>query len=243
MSYAMSQKTCVFPSSKIIEEKLSYTFNNKELLLQAFTHKSYLNESSFSLQSNERLEFLGDAILNLFVSHFLFKMFPDKEEGELSKLKAHLVCQESCLKMVENLDVFGYILVSKGEKTFLSRTSSSLAADLLEAIIGAIFLDSGWEGASTFISKNFSSFFTDSIHVLPLNAKAVLQESLAKMGISCPEYRVVQSVGPSHDKEFTIVVYINGKPFASASGKSKKEAQQKAAELTLSQLQQENLFS
>jgi ribonuclease III len=239
----MPQKNLVSSSISIIEEKLSYAFSNKKLLLQAFTHKSYLNEASMPNPSNERLEFLGDAVLNLFVSKFLFSLFPEKEEGELSKLKAHLVCQESCLKMVEQLNVFQHIFVSKGEKHTLSRTTSSLASDLFEAIIGAIFLDGGWDVVSKFLYDKYSSFFTDSINLLPLNAKAELQESLAKIGKPCPEYRVVHSEGPSHDKEFTIVVYIDGKSYASASGKSKKEAQQKAAELTLFQITQEHPFS
>lgn len=222
-----------------IENKLEYSFQNKEILFQAFTHRSFLNEASITLRSNERLEFLGDSVLNLFVSELLFKAFPDKEEGELSQLKAHLVCQESCYKMVQKLDVADKILASKGEKSASSMVNITLAADLLEAIVGAIFLDGGWAAASSFLHTKFAPFLLEHAASLPLNPKAVLQEWLAKQGKPLPEYHVLETKGPSHQKEFTVAVLIAGKQYGSGTGKTKKEAQQKAAEITLEQLSKE----
>jgi ribonuclease III len=222
-----------------LEAKLGYSFKNKEILFQDFTHRSFLNEATISLQSNERLEFLGDSVLNLFVSEFLFKEFPEKEEGELSKLKAHLVCQESCFKMIQTLDVTDKILASKGEKSASSLINPTLAADLLEAIVGAIFFDGGWDAVASFLHQKFADFLRENATNLPFNPKAALQEFLAKQGKPIPEYHVLEAKGPSHQKEFTIAVVIAGTRYASGIGKTKKEAQQKAAELTLEQLMKE----
>lgn len=228
-------------SLEALETKLGYVFKDKELLAQAFTHSSFLNESSVALRSNERLEFLGDAVLNLFVSEFLFREFPEKEEGELSKLKAYLVCQESCHKMVLLLDVAENLLVGRGEKNALFPLSASLAADLLEAIVGAIFLDGNWEAAAAFLREKFTSFFSEGAKTLHLNPKAELQEWLAKKGRPLPEYQVLETKGPSHHKEFTVVVSIAGTHYSTGVGKNKKEAQQKAAELTLEALKKEDI--
>ena len=227
-------------SLESLEAKLGYTFLNKELLFQAFTHSSFLNESTVPLQSNERLEFLGDAVLNLFISEFLFREFPEKEEGELSKLKAHLVCQESCYKMILLLDVADNLLVGRGEKAALFPISPTLAADLFEAIVGAIFFDGSWVAVATFLREKFSSFLLEGTTTLPLNAKAELQEWLAKKGESLPEYQVLETKGPSHQKEFTVVVSVAGTRHATGTGKTKKEAQQKAAALTLEELMRED---
>jgi ribonuclease-3 len=222
-----------------LEKKLEYVFKDKEILSQAFTHRSFLNEATITLRSNERLEFLGDSVLNLYVSEFLFRAFPDKEEGELSQMKAHLVCQESCYKMIQTLDVTESILASRGEKSASSFVNPTLAADLLEAIVGAIFFDGGWDAATEFLQQKFYSYLLENASSLPLNPKAALQEFLAKQGKSLPEYEVLETKGPSHQKEFTIAVVIGGNRYGSGIGKTKKEAQQKAAELTLKLLKGE----
>lgn len=226
----------LFSSLGSIESKLGYSFNNKEILFQAFTHSSFLNESTVPLQSNERLEFLGDSVLNLFVSDFLFREFREKEEGELSKLKANLVCQESCYTMIQMLNIAEHLLVGRGEKSPTHLANHTLAADLFEAIVGAIFLDGGWGPVSSFLQQKFFSFFHEKAITPPMNAKAELQEWLAKRGRPLPEYEVIETKGPSHQKEFTVVVSIAKTLYGSGVGKTKKEAQQKAAEETLKTL-------
>jgi len=221
----------------IIEQRLDYRFSNKVLLTQAFTHRSFLNETTLAgLVCNERLEFLGDAALDLYTANFLFFYFPDEPEGTLSKHKAQLICQKSCSTFIETLDLVDYLLVAKGQQNFSGKTRISLGADLFEAILGAIFIDGNWSSVENFLTTHFQSHFINLVQSLPTNAKAQLQETLAKKGIAPPEYTLEETTGPDHASTFTISVSIEGVKVATASGNSKKEAEQRAAQLAQEQL-------
>jgi len=222
-----------------IEKRLKYTFNDKNLLTQAFVHRSFPNESECpALKCNERLEFLGDAVLDLYVSHFLFSHFPHVDEGVLSKQKAHLICQKHCSKLMDHLELVEYLLVAKGQRDLSGKTRISLSSDLFEAIIGAIYVDGGCEEAEKFLSLHFSKHFHAITESPPQNAKAQLQEWLAKRGLSLPIYTTEDVEGPPHCCQFTISVMIEGKQYGNASGSSKREAEERAAQQALQELEQ-----
>jgi ribonuclease III len=217
-----------------IESILQYSFHSKDLLFQSFTHRSFLNEyKEQKLISNERLEFLGDSALNMFVAKLLYVHLPDLDEGALSKRKAKLVSEKSCFAMIEKLDLSRFLLLGRGEKQLEAHKKPSLSADLLEAILGAILLDGGWDKVSFFLRTHFASYFLEDIEKTPLHAKAELQEYLAKKGFNPPEYRVVEEIGPAHEPFFVIGVFLEDKELGKASGKSKKEASEKAAQQAL----------
>jgi ribonuclease-3 len=213
-----------------IESKLGYTFKDKNLLALAFVHRSFINENRFLTEKhNERLEFLGDSILGLLVSEYLYRYLPGTPEGELSHLRSRLVEATSCYDYVKQLDVEKYILLGKGEKLSGGRGRDSILADLFEAIIGAIYLDGGLDSARKFIFKNFSKDI-DSILKTPVsNWKAVLQDYSQKKHQKAPVYTIISEAGPDHSKTFVISVSINDEEVARGEGTSKKEAQQNAA--------------
>ena len=217
-----------------IEGSLKYKFQDKAILTEAFVHRSFLNECAmFNLMANERLEFLGDAVLNLYVSMFLFSRFPNYGEGILSKQKAQAVCQASCAIMMEQLPLIHHLLVGKGEQSLLTKSRPSLASDLFEAIVGAIYVDGGWYAAEKFLSSHFDAHFSTMADTLPSNSKAELQELLAKQGMGLPLYQLEEMSGFPHDRLFVISVIVGGKELGRASGKTKREAEQLAASLAL----------
>lgn len=217
-----------------IEGRLQYTFQDRAILMEAFVHRSFLNESAVpNLIANERLEFLGDAVLNLYVSMFLFARFPDYGEGVLSKQKAQAVCQSSCAVMMEQLDLINHLLVGKGERSLSSRGRPSIVSDLLEAIIGAIYVDGGWHAAEQFLSRHFDAHFVKISETVPVNTKAALQEFLAKAGKGLPIYRLEDTTGLPHDRLFVVTVLVEGVECGRATGKTKREAEQQAAALAL----------
>jgi ribonuclease-3 len=200
-----------------------------------------LNECrSHKLVSNERLEFLGDAVLSLVVSEVLYNHFPNEEEGMLSKQKAHLVSQDGCAALMNQLDVLPYLLVGKGEQRSVDLKKPSISSDFFEALLGAIYLDGGWESARLFFFSHFEQYILQIAKNLPLNAKAELQEWLARKGKSLPTYQLKTTEGPAHDQLFTVSVLIDNVIVASGSGKTKREAEQKAAETALSILTTES---
>jgi ribonuclease-3 len=221
-----------------IEKRLDYIFEDKQILTQAFVHRSFPNESGNpSLECNERLEFLGDAVLDLYVSNFLFSHFPNADEGILSKQKAHLICQKHCSKLMDQLGLVQYLLVAKGQKDLTGKAKISLSSDLFEAIVGAIFVDGGCPAAEKFLTFHFSEDFQAITESPPQNAKAQLQEWLAKRGSSPPVYITESIEGPPHCCQFTISVIVEGKERGTASGFSKREAEEKAAKQALQQLE------
>ncbi len=219
-----------------IENAIGYRFKDKNLLLLAFTHRSFVNENRLVNEHNERLEFLGDAIFGLLVSEHLYRNFPQTPEGELSFLRSRLVEASSCVTYIQKLDVEKYLLLGKGERLNNGRGRDSILSDLFEAIIGAIYLDDGIEAARSFLFGNFSKMIADIVRTPIHNWKALLQDYCQKKFQKPPLYKVMSESGPDHQKSFTISVIINDEELGIGKGTSKKIAQQQAAEDALSKL-------
>ncbi len=215
-----------------LEQQLEYTFENKELIIEALTHKSYKQP-----YDNERLEFLGDAVMDLIVGEYLFKKFPKSDEGNLSKIRASLVNEVGFDKLAKVLRLGEYLLLSKAEEKNGGREKSSLLSNAFEALMGAIYLESGLEKVNEIsiklIETNYEEISLDSLF---RDFKTSLQElTQARYGVT-PLYKVMASRGPDHLKEFEVAVFIEDKEYARATGKSKKIAQQIAAEIAVNTL-------
>jgi ribonuclease III len=226
-------------SLKELEERLGYRFNEMMWLDQALTHKSYIHQTNtLKNVSNEVLEFLGDAVLNLAVGHLLIQKFPEAQEGMLSRKRAHLVKQSSLASLSKELQLERYLLLGKGELQNGGMKKASILANAYEALIGAIYMDSGFSPTLEIISRHFESYL-QSETAFPLfdDYKSQLQEySQGTLGLS-PQYRVVQESGPDHDKRFQASVIIGSEVKGMGCGKSKKEAEQEAAKNALEELQ------
>lgn len=225
-------------SLKELEGRLGHQFNEIGWLDKALTHQSFVNETSPSdKQSNEVLEFLGDAVLNLAVSHLLLQKLPEAREGTLSLWRSHLVKQSSLALLSRELQLEEYLLLGKGEQLNGGTKKSSILANAYEALIGAIFMDSGFHEASKIIQEHFEPYLsTDTPSVLFNDYKSLLQiYSQQAYGVS-PQYRVLRESGPDHDKRFQASVLIHGEVRGIGSGKSKKEAEQEAAKNALEQM-------
>lgn len=216
---------------------LNIKFNNISLLRMACTHRSYLNENKGSgMEHNERLEFLGDAVLELVVTDFLFVKYPRKAEGELTAYRSAIVNTVSLTKVAEHIGLNDYILMSKGEAKDTGRARSVILANAVEAIIGSIFLDQGYAAAANFISNQI--LLVIDIDVIAANktwldAKSRFQErAQEKLGVT-PAYKTLKETGPDHDKQFTLGVFLRDVQIALGTGPSKQEAEQKAAEKAL----------
>lgn len=222
-----------------IESKLGYRFTNKKLLVLAFTHCSYVNESRTPLQHNERLEFLGDSILGLIVSDYLYRVLPDVPEGDLSALRAKLVEANSCISYIQKLDLEKYLVLGKGERMNDGRGRETILSDLFEALLGAIFLDGGLYAAQAFFFERFKCDIDDILQAPLKNPKALLQDYCQKKFQQTPQYRVLSEKGPDHSKIFQIAVVVHETELGCGEGPSKKEAQQAAAKNALSGLKKE----
>lgn len=212
---------------------LKQLFKNEELFLQALTHKSWVNEHKNERGSNERLEFLGDAVLEFVVSSELFSRFPDKEEGYLTALRANLVNTQNLASLAKQLKVGYSILLSKGEEEGGGRENPSLLADTVEAIIGALFIDQGLEVVSSFISQNIFTEIPKKIESPLKDAKSRLQEFVQAESLPTPKYRVTEETGPDHNKNFTVTVLVESSIWGMGTGKSKSIAEQNAAQEAL----------
>ena len=215
-----------------LEKKIRIKFKNKKLLLNAFIHRSFLNEEkSFPLSSNEKLEFLGDSVLSLIVSLYLFKHYPQFHEGEYTDIKSALVRTESLAETAKKLNLGDYLLLSKGEKQSGGFENQSILADCFEALIGAIFLEKGFDRAYQFVYnfllKNKLDFIIEN--KLYLSAKTRLQELLQDKYKKLPVYKVLREEGPEHKRLFTVGVFFEGKKLATGKGRSKKIAEEEAA--------------
>lgn len=223
---------------KELEEKLQYTFRDKKILLQALTHSSYANEMRIlKTEDYERLEFLGDAVLELVSSDFLFSKYPTMPEGQLSKLRASLVCEPALATAARRISLEKYFLLGKGEEATGGRKKESIACDIVEAVIGAIYRDSGIEEAK----KLIFTYILDDIEQKKLfyDAKSSLQE-LAQSKYKQPlTYRVIYEEGPEHDKAFGVEVLLGERVVGKGEGRSKKAAEQQAAYEALLALQKE----
>ncbi|MFI5241177.1 MAG: ribonuclease III [Microgenomates group bacterium] len=218
-------------------DSLKKMFKDEKFLDLALTHRSWLNEHKGARSSNERLEFLGDAVLEFIVSRELYKSFPDKEEGFLTALRANLVNTTSLADIALNLNLGEIIYLSKGEEETGGRENPSLLADTVEAIIGALFIDQGLDKAAEFIHDNLLKDL-EKRSKLPLkDSKSLLQEYVQAKGLSTPRYKVIEESGPDHDKRFIIEVLIGEKSWGRGEGKSKAQAEQEAAKSALAVVQ------
>lgn len=209
--------------------KIATLFENQDLYLQSLTHRSWVNENSGQRGTNERLEFLGDAVLEFIVSKHIYEQFTDKEEGFLTSLRANLVNTKNLSEVAKRLNLGQEIFLSKGEEDGGGRENASLLADTVEAIIGALFLDSGIESAEKFVVENIL-IDTEKVAKRPLkDPKSLLQEKVQAMNLPAPKYQVADEKGPDHNKEFIVEVLIDNKVEAKGFGKSKSEAEQQAA--------------
>ena len=222
---------------KEIEKKLKLSFKNKKILETALTHSSYANQFK-NVDYNERLEFLGDAILQLCISEYLFHNCKDKPEGELTKTRALIVCENSLCEVGKKLSLGTMIRMSKGEELTGGRERTSIQADCVEAIIAAVYLDSGIEEAKKFILENFSEIIDKAINdKLILDFKTRLQEVLQKNGEVGIAYELVKHEGPPHRRKFYTTVIINNEVLGEGEGFSKKEAEQNSAKEALKKLE------
>jgi ribonuclease-3 len=210
------------------EQLIGYTFRDKQLLVQAFTHSSFVNEQKINRHPDyERLEFLGDAVLEMISSAYLFRKFPDKKEGEMSKMRASLVCEGALAFDAKVLDLKSYILLGKGEEATGGRDKESIIADVMEAVIGALFLDGGIEQSKRFIDSYILTN-TDAV-VMFGDSKSMLQEVAQGENLGEVRYEICGESGPEHDKIFEVRVYVGDKNLGEGTGKTKKAAEQKAA--------------
>lgn len=217
---------------EILEKEIDYKFNDINLLKNALTHTSYANEKS--VLSNERLEFLGDAVLELTMSEYLYKNYFNFPEGEMTKVRASVVCEESLNKIAIKHNFGDFLFLGKCEEITGGRNRASLLADSVEAVIGAIYLDGGYENSKKFILSNLVQAVQNSVSGTGVNDyKTSLQEILQKNGEVKIKYEIISEEGPAHDKKFTAIVTCNGKLLGTGTGKSKKEAEQAAAKVAI----------
>lgn len=216
---------------KKFEESIGITFHNFKLLRQAFTHRSYLNEHrSEGSEHNERLEFLGDAVLELISTHFLYEKFPGHNEGDLTAFRASLVNAVTLSEVAAELGMNDYLLLSRGESKDNGRARGVLLANAIEAVVGAIYLDQGYDAARDFIQKHLFPKIDDILkNKTWRDSKSVLQEKAQETEGSTPYYTVITETGPDHDKQFIVGAYVKEVLLAKGMGKSKQEAEQDAA--------------
>ena len=220
---------------KALEKALNYKFKRDDLITEALTHKSYKKP-----YNNERLEFLGDAVLDLIVGEYLFKKFPQEDEGVLSKIRASLVNEKGFTKLALNINLGDSLLISGAEENNKGRTKPSLLSNAFEAVVGAIYLESGLNVTATIATRLIEEAYeTIDLNSLSKDFKTALQELTQADFGETPNYKLVRAFGPDHKKEFEIAVELQNKIIASALGRSKKEAQQKAAEIALKRLRGE----
>jgi len=221
---------------ELLQKNLNYYFNDIELLQIALTHSSYANEHKMHIsQCNERLEFLGDTVINLVVSRYLYNKYPFYPEGELSKIRAKVVSEPSLAFVAKSIELGKYLLLGKGEEITGGRKRDSILADASEALVGALFLDSAYETVSEFLLSNFEY---DIIHAVAkgdlfIDYKTGLQEKIQRITRAKLEYSVTKEEGPDHNKLFYIDVMLDNQPIGSGIGRNKKEAEQMAAKEAL----------
>lgn len=218
-----------------VEESIGYTFQDKSLLKKALTHTSYAYENK--LESNEKLEFLGDSILEFISSKYLYENYPKLKEGEMTKVRATVVCEKSLYKIAKLHNFSDFLYLGKSEKKTGGEGRPAILADSVEAVIAAIYLDGGIEEAEKFIIENLKEEIKLATkHVGDRDYKTVLQEKLQEHGEVKIEYEITKEEGPDHNKEFEAQVSCNGKILAKGKGKSKKEAHMSAAQKALENL-------
>lgn len=219
---------------KTLEAKLGYSFRDRSLLENALTHSSFANENRGSLGSNERLEFLGDSVLGMVTADFLYKEHPDLPEGDLTRTRAALVCEESLVEVADLLDLGAYLKLGRGEEAGGGRERPSIRADAVEAVLAAVYLDGGLAEARKIVQR----FILDkeSEKSASRDYKTALQELVQRESGRVLTYRLTGESGPDHAKTFSVEVELNGKAVGAGSGHSKKEAEQMAAKAGIAHL-------
>jgi len=218
---------------KDLESAIGYRFRDITLLQNALTHSSYANERWHnSLMSNERLEFLGDSVLGMVVAEYLYRTFPDRPEGELTRMRADMVCETSLAEVAQQLRLGEHLLLGHGEERFGGRNRASILADAVESVIAAAFLDGGMEAAKGIITR-FVLSNVPSRQLHNIDYKTALQEKVQQKKDQVLCYTLIGESGPDHDKQFTVQVSLNGQVVGTGSGSSKKRAEQEAAKMAL----------
>ncbi|MGN8844846.1 ribonuclease III [Niallia sp. HCP3S3_B10] len=226
---------------KELQDKIGIHFTDEKLLKQAFTHSSYVNEHRRKPhEDNERLEFLGDAVLELTVSKFLFKKFPMMSEGELTKLRAAIVCEPSLVSFANELSFGNYVLLGKGEEMTGGRTRPALLADVFEAFVGALYLDQGLDSVVEFLEEVIFPKINNGAFSHVMDFKSQLQEYVQRDAVGTIEYKILLEKGPAHNREFISQVFLNNRELGTGMGRSKKEAEQQAAQKSLLMLKAES---
>lgn len=229
----MKINTNILNNISKFENIISYNFKNKQYILEALTHSSYSNENK-SYAFNERLEFLGDSVLGIIISDYLFKNETELPEGELTKLRANIVCEESLSEVSKKIELGTHMLLGKGEEATGGRERVSILADAVEAVIAAIYLDGGIESARKFVLTQMDEIIQDSIKGRFFrDYKTHLQEVIQSQGETNIIYDLVEEIGPDHNKKFVMQVKLNDEVLGTGEGKSKKEAEQSAAKQAL----------
>lgn len=224
---------------KELQSKIGYEFKDDALLRQALTHSSFSNEQKINKLCNyERLEFLGDAVLEMVSSEFLFNENPEMPEGQLTKLRASIVCEPTLAYCARDIDLCAYILLGRGEEATGGRRRDSIISDVMEAVIGAIFIDGGIEEAKKYIYRFVLSDLENKI--LFMDSKTLLQEEIQKDNTAQLRYELVDEIGPDHAKEFHVKAFLNGKQIGEGVGRTKKAAEQQAAYEALMKLKGKN---
>jgi ribonuclease-3 len=213
------------------EEQAGIKFNDAKLLRQAFTHRSYINENRDSgLEHNERLEFLGDAVLELVITDYLYNRMNESDEGEMTSLRSALVNADTCAKVATALGANDFLLLSKGESKDTGRARQYILANTLEALIGAIYVDQGYEGAKEFILAHVTPIMEEILKTGTwIDAKSLFQEKAQELKGHTPVYKTIKESGPDHDKHFTVRVSVGDDVYGEGDGKSKQDAEQSAA--------------
>lgn len=223
-----------------IEKKIGYAFSDKKLLKTALTHSSYANEHH--TKNNERLEFLGDSVLSVIVSDYIFKKMVSVDEGDLSKFRATLVCESSLAEIAKQISLSDLVFLGKGEEKTGGRFRPSIISDAFEAVLGAIYLDSNLETARKWLLALMSNRIEKTLAgKLYSDYKTTLQEIVQRDGKSTVTYKTINETGKEHDKRFVVQVFINGEAKYTASGHSKKEAEQAAARATIEKCYHEKI--
>ena len=218
-----------------LEERINYRFSDISLLDTALTHSSFIKEHSGTGKSNERLEFLGDAFLDAVIGEELFRIFPDREEGFLSKVRATLVCEKTLAREARKIELGKFLMLGNGEARNGGRERESILADAMEAVLGSVYIDGGFENVRKVVLGVFREAIEDAKHgkYVVVDYKTALQEKLQSRGVTDIHYELIRETGPDHDKTFYVQLRVNNEPMTKGKGKSKKQAEQQAAEAML----------
>lgn len=218
-----------------LEQSIGYTFKNKQLLIKALTHTSYAYENHVG--SNEKLEFLGDSILEFISSKYIYENYPNLKEGEMTKVRAEVVCEDSLFNVAQKHHFSDFLYLGKSEKVSNGNNKPAILADSVEAVIAALYFDGGLEASENFIITNLKEAVKiSSKHVGMKDHKTILQEKLQENGNVNIIYKIIKTQGPDHDKTFTAQVSVNGKILATGEGKTKKQAEMQAAHKALNEV-------